>query len=56
MRQVLDNKTPGGMFFFGVKVILATPEALMAEIDTAISKLGYAPATARLESPSSSSV
>jgi hypothetical protein len=42
--------------FDGVKVIPANPEALMAEIDTAISKLEYARATARLESPSSSSV
>ncbi|KAK7847985.1 hypothetical protein CFP56_005690 [Quercus suber] len=41
--------------FYGVKVILAMPEALMAGIDTATSKLEYAPATARLESPSSSS-
>ncbi|KAM3758269.1 hypothetical protein ACB098_01G030700 [Castanea mollissima] len=41
--------------FDGVKVIPAAPEALMAEIDIAISKLEYARATARLESPTSSS-
>lgn len=41
--------------FDGVKVIPAAPEALMAEIDIAISKLEYARATARLESASSSS-
>lgn len=40
--------------FDGVKVIPATPEALMAEIDTAISNLEYARATAFLEPPSSS--
>ncbi|KAL4649690.1 hypothetical protein ACB092_01G033200 [Castanea dentata] len=41
--------------FDGVKVIPAAPEALMAEIDIAISKLEYARATARLELPTSSS-
>ncbi|KAL4649696.1 hypothetical protein ACB092_01G033500 [Castanea dentata] len=47
---------PRWSVFYGIKVIPATPEALIPEIDTAISKLEYAPATARLESPSSSSV
>ena len=50
------EQNPRWSVFYGVKVIPATPEALMAEIDTAISKLEYAPATARLDSPSSSSV
>lgn len=35
--------------FDGVKVIPAAPEALMAEIDTAISNLEYARATAGIE-------
>ena len=48
------EQNPRWSVFYGVKVIPATPEALMAEIDTAISKLEYAPATARLDSPSSS--
>ncbi|KAF3943217.1 hypothetical protein CMV_030199 [Castanea mollissima] len=50
------EQNPRWSFFYGDNVIPATPEALMAEIDTAISKLEYAPAAARLESPSSSSV
>lgn len=33
----------------GVKIIAATPEALMAEIDSAISSLEYARATAMLD-------
>lgn len=40
--------------FDRVKVIPAAPEVLMAEIDTAISNLEYARATAYLEPPSSS--
>ena len=39
----------------GVKIIAATPEALMAEIDSAISNLEYARAIVLLESSSSSS-
>ncbi|KAG4931646.1 hypothetical protein AAZX31_17G230800 [Glycine max] len=35
--------------FDGVKIITATPEALMAEIDSAISNLEYSRATALLE-------
>lgn len=35
--------------FDGVKIIAATPEALMTEIDSAISNLEYARATAMLE-------
>ena len=50
------EQNPRWSVFYKVKVIPATPEALMAEIDTAISKLEYAPATAGLDSPSSSSV
>ncbi|KAL9254661.1 hypothetical protein AKJ16_DCAP12001, partial [Drosera capensis] len=47
----------GWNVFDGVKVFLATPEALMAEIDTAISSFEYAQASALLNpsSPSSSS-
>lgn len=41
--------------FDGVKTIPATPEALMAEIDSAISNLELARATALLQSPSASS-
>ncbi|KAJ0026048.1 hypothetical protein Pint_08808 [Pistacia integerrima] len=37
----------------GVKIIPSTPEALMAEINTAITNLEYARATAYLASPSS---
>ncbi|KAK7291123.1 hypothetical protein RIF29_06029 [Crotalaria pallida] len=37
----------------GVKIIAATPEALMAEIDSAISNLEYSRATAFLNSASS---
>lgn len=48
------EQNPRWSVFDGVKVIPAAPEALMAEIDIAISKLEYARATARLESPSSS--
>lgn len=40
--------------FDGVKTIPSTPEALIAEIDTAISKLEYARATAPHDSPSPS--
>ncbi|MED6107091.1 hypothetical protein PIB30_010812 [Stylosanthes scabra] len=40
--------------FDGVRIIAATPEALMAEIDSAISTLEYARATAALDSASSS--
>ncbi|KAK8707996.1 hypothetical protein V6N13_059043 [Hibiscus sabdariffa] len=40
--------------FDGVKTFPLTPEALMAEIDTAITSLEYARATALLDSPSSS--
>lgn len=39
--------------FDGVKIIPSTPEALMAEINTAITNLEYARATACLASPSS---
>lgn len=38
--------------FDGVKIIAATPEALMAEIDSAISNLEYARATATLDADS----
>ncbi|KAJ1396934.1 hypothetical protein SESBI_32193 [Sesbania bispinosa] len=38
--------------FDGVKIIAATPEALMAEIDSAISNLEYARATAMLDADS----
>lgn len=41
--------------FDGVKIIAATPEALMAEIDSAISNLEYSRATAHLESAVASS-
>ncbi|KAG2666402.1 hypothetical protein I3843_15G056900 [Carya illinoinensis] len=40
--------------FDGVKVIPSAPESLLAEIDTAISNLEYARATACLDSSSSS--
>ncbi|GMI96743.1 hypothetical protein HRI_003343600 [Hibiscus trionum] len=40
--------------FDGVKTFPLTPEALMAEINTAITNLEYARATALLDSPSSS--
>ncbi|KAJ0087406.1 hypothetical protein Patl1_08992 [Pistacia atlantica] len=39
--------------FDGVKIMPSTPEALMAEINTAITNLEYARATAYLASPSS---
>lgn len=45
---------PHWSVYDGVKIIAATPEALMAEIDSAISNLEYARATALLESSSSS--
>ncbi|KAE8683619.1 hypothetical protein F3Y22_tig00111198pilonHSYRG00021 [Hibiscus syriacus] len=41
--------------FDGVKTFPLTPEALMAEINTAITNLEYERATALLDSPSSSS-
>lgn len=41
--------------FDGVKAIPSTPEALMAEIDTAIAATEYAHATALLQASSSSS-
>ncbi|KAF7817512.1 Intraflagellar transport protein [Senna tora] len=44
---------PHWSVYDGVKIIAATPEALMAEIDSAISNLEYARATALLESSSS---
>ncbi|KAL1315644.1 hypothetical protein HN51_042395 [Arachis hypogaea] len=40
--------------FDGVRIIAATPEALMVEIDSAISTLEYTRATATLDSASSS--
>ncbi|XP_017639580.1 uncharacterized protein LOC108480941 isoform X2 [Gossypium arboreum] len=40
--------------FDGVKTFPLTPEALMADINTAITNLEYARATAFLDSPSSS--
>ncbi|GMJ07121.1 hypothetical protein HRI_004381300 [Hibiscus trionum] len=42
--------------FDGVKTFPLTLEALMAEINTAITNLGYARTTALLDSPSSSSM
>lgn len=46
---------PHWSVYDGVKIIAATPEALMVEIDSAISNLEYARATTLLESSSSSS-
>ncbi|KAJ9166209.1 hypothetical protein P3X46_020991 [Hevea brasiliensis] len=45
---------PSWSVFDGIKTIPSTPEALMAEIDTAIKNLEYARATARLDPPSTS--
>lgn len=47
-----DGSLPWSVFD-GVKIIPSTPEALMAEINTAITNLEYARATACLASPSS---
>ncbi|KAG8632595.1 hypothetical protein MANES_18G032600v8 [Manihot esculenta] len=40
--------------FDGIQTVPSTPEALMAEIDTAIKKLEYARTTTRLDPPSPS--
>lgn len=47
--------SPHWSVFDGVKTFPMTPEALMAEINSAISKLEFSRAVALLESPSSSS-
>ncbi|TXG52373.1 hypothetical protein EZV62_021542 [Acer yangbiense] len=46
--------SPNWTVFDGVKIVPSTPEALMAEINTAITNLEYARATAHLDSSSSS--